>query len=257
MYDLARATPSLVGWTGSRRVSCCITQPSKCSFSFQQFVWNDFSDEYNPTDRKHTFYPSVIINDHLYEVKISDIPVIPYFPVNSYYEWTDFRFYGLRNATAYILVFDLSNVETFQYVKTIRDQIYESRDMRNVPLLVVGNKQDLLCNNANTVGSSGSGSTGALQQLALPSTSGGGSSTLYAHDRDKKRDIVNLVKKHWKCGYVECSAKYNWRVVAVFKELMKTIDAMENSHPCKDRDASTPMMDNIHEALEGNRCVIF
>ncbi|XP_077289867.1 ras-like protein family member 10B [Arctopsyche grandis] len=223
----------------------------------QQFVWNDFTDEYLPTDRKHTFYPSVIINDHLYEVKISDIPVIPYFPVNSYYEWTDFRFYGLRNATAYILVFDLSNVETFQYVKTIRDQIFESRDMRNVPLLVVGNKQDLICNsNANTVGSSGSGSTGALQQLALPSTSG--SSSVCAHsadNRDKKRDIVNLVKKHWKCGYVECSAKYNWRVVSVFKELMKTIDAME--HANKDREASTPMMDNIHEAFEGNRCVIF
>lgn len=220
-------------------------------------MWNDFTDEYLPTDRKHTFYPSVIINDHLYEVKISDIPVIPYFPVNSYYEWTDFRFYGLRNATAYILVFDLSNVETFQYVKTIRDQIFESRDMRNVPLLVVGNKQDLICNsNANTVGSSGSGSTGALQQLALPSTSG--SSSVCAHsadNRDKKRDIVNLVKKHWKCGYVECSAKYNWRVVSVFKELMKTIDAME--HVNKDREASTPMMDNIHEAFEGNRCVIF
>lgn len=226
----------------------------------QQFVWNDFADEYSPTDRKHTFYPSVIINDHLYEVKISDIPVIPYFPVNSYYEWTDFRFYGLRNATAYILVFDLSNIDTFQYIKMIREQIYESRDMRNVPLLVVGNKQDLICNsNVNTVGSSSSGSTGGLQQLALPSTSGT-STLLYGHSaehRDKRRDIVNLVKKHWKCGYVECSAKYNWRVVAVFKELMKTIDAMESVQTCKDRDASTPMMDNIHEALEGNRCVIF
>lgn len=225
---------------------------------FQQFVWNDFSDEYCPTDKKHTFYPSVIINDHLYEVKISDIPVIPYFPVNSYYEWTDFRFYGLRNATAYVLVFDLSNVETFQYIKTIRDQIFESRDMRNVPLLVVGNKQDLLCTNSlNTVGSSGSGSSSALQQLSFPSTSAN-NSLCADHHRDRRRDIVNLVKKHWKCGYVECSAKYNWRVVAVFKELMKTIDAMESLQNGKDsREASTPMMDNIHDALEGNRCVIF
>ncbi|XP_041972181.1 ras-like protein family member 10B [Aricia agestis] len=179
----------------------------------QQFVWSDFSEEYVPTDRKHTFYPSVIINEHLYEVKITDVPVIPYFPINSYYEWAHYRFYGLRNATAYILVFDLSNVETFQYIRALREQMVESRDMRNVPVLVVGNKQDLLCSNVP------SGTTG-LQQLAMAESA-------CVDSREKRRNIVNLVRKHWKCGYVECSAKYNWRVIAVFKELMEMIDALE------------------------------
>lgn len=64
--------------------------------------------------------------------------------MNSYYEWTDYRFYGLRSAHAYVLVFDLSNVETFQYVRTLREQMCESRNMQNVPVLVVGNKQDLV-----------------------------------------------------------------------------------------------------------------
>lgn len=73
-------------------------------YVLQQFVWNDFCEEYVPTDKKHTYYPSVITNDRWYEIKISDLPVIPYFPVNSYYEWTDYRFYGLRSSTAYILV---------------------------------------------------------------------------------------------------------------------------------------------------------
>lgn len=89
--------------------------------------------------------------------------------------------------------------------------------MQNVALLVVGNKQDLV----------------------------EGSSKV----EEKRRDIVNLVKKHWKCGYIECSAKYNWKVVAVFKELINMIDNVEI------RDQS-PMLDNIQEALDRNKCRI-
>lgn len=83
-------------------------------FCFQQFVWSEFSEEYRPTERRETFYPSVVLTDRLYELKITDLPTIPYFPVSSHLEWTDFRYYGLRSATAYVLVFDLSNQDTFQ-----------------------------------------------------------------------------------------------------------------------------------------------
>ncbi|KAL0279860.1 UNVERIFIED_CONTAM: hypothetical protein PYX00_001331 [Menopon gallinae] len=191
---------------------------------FQRFVHNEFSEKYVPTEQKETYYPSVIINDHLYELKISDIPVISYFPVNSYYEWADFRFYGLRSATAYILVFDLSNVDTFQYIRTMREQMMESRDMKRVPVIVVGNKQDLIATDAGN---------NALSSNSLD------------QNQRKRRDIVNLVKKHWKCNYVECSAKYNWGIIAVFKELMEVIDSMD---PNK--------IDNIHDAFDGNKCVI-
>ncbi|XP_039298052.1 ras-like protein family member 10B [Nilaparvata lugens] len=90
----------------------------------------------------------------------------------------------------------------------------------------VGNKQDLLLNAPSPCSSS---------------------------DNNKRRDIVNLVKKHWKCGYVECSARYNWRIVAVFKELMKTIDSME---AVGGQQVCSPMIDNIHDALDRNKCVI-
>lgn len=76
-----------------------------------------------------------------------------------------------------------SFLPSLQYLKTLREQMYEARDMRSVPLLVVGNKQDL-----------------------LPSAITSGM---------KHRDIVNLIRKHWRCGYIECSAKYNYRVVQV------------------------------------------
>ncbi|KAF3430527.1 hypothetical protein E2986_12574 [Frieseomelitta varia] len=80
----------------------------------RQFVWSEFCEEYKPTERRETFYPSVVLADRLYELKITDLPMIPYFPVSSHLEWTDFRYYGLRSANAYVLVFDLSNQDTFQ-----------------------------------------------------------------------------------------------------------------------------------------------
>lgn len=103
--------------------------------------------------------------------------------------------------------------------------------MSNVPILVVANKQDLLVNNED-------GTYGGSNKTAI--TSG---------NEEKRRDIVNLVKKHWKCGYIECSAKYNWKVVGVFKELINMIDNIEI------RDQS-PMLDNIQEALDRNKCYI-
>ncbi|KAB0791624.1 hypothetical protein PPYR_03424 [Photinus pyralis] len=102
--------------------------------------------------------------------------------------------------------------------------------MANVPVLVVGNKEDLVLTAEESASSSG--------KAAI--TSG--------HD-DKRRDIINLVKKHWKSGYVECSAKYNWKVVGVFKELMNMIDSIEI------RDQS-PMLDNIQDALDRNKCSV-
>ncbi|XP_053977005.1 ras-like protein family member 10B [Hylaeus volcanicus] len=188
----------------------------------RQFVWSEFSEEYMQTERRETFYPSVVLANRLYELKITDLPMIPYFPVSSHLEWTDFRYYGLRSANAYVLVFDLSNQDTFQYIRTLREQIYESRDMRGVPLLVVGNKQDELS----------------------PATASG----------TKYRDIVNLVRKHWRCGYVECSARFNCHVVQVFRELMKSIQAVEGRPPSPTSAPSQPLRSHPHETSA--KCIL-
>ncbi|KAF7993693.1 hypothetical protein HCN44_010288 [Aphidius gifuensis] len=188
----------------------------------RQFVWSEFFDEYKPTERRETFYPSVVLADRLYELKITDLPTIPYFPVNTHLEWADFRYYGLRSATAYVLVFDLSNQDTFQYIRTLREQIYEARDMRGVPLLVVGNKQDKL-------------------------------STLVASST-RYRDIVNLVRKHWRCGYVECSARFNCRVVQVFRELMKNIQSVEGRSLSPTATQSQPL--RSHSRDNNDKCVL-
>ncbi|KAL1453922.1 hypothetical protein WDU94_010224 [Cyamophila willieti] len=40
-----------------------------------------------------------------------------------------------------------------------------------------------------------------------------------------RQNIINLVRKHWRCPYVECSAKYNYKLNLTFKELMDTMEA--------------------------------
>nr|XP_015221496.1 PREDICTED: ras-like protein family member 10A isoform X2 [Lepisosteus oculatus] len=46
-------------------------------------------------------------------------------------EWMDLRCRGVRNANAYILVYDICCVESFEYVKMIRQQIVEHSPHRS------------------------------------------------------------------------------------------------------------------------------
>ncbi|KAI5722716.1 hypothetical protein M8J76_012473 [Diaphorina citri] len=142
-------------------------------------------------------------------------------------EWTDFRFYGLRQATAYILVFDLSKNHidsTFQYIKSLRDQILESRakDIEKVTLMVVGNKLDLMPN-LDRLHVAPKQSHSLLDTVAQ-TLNGSHHRPLTPYETARK-NIITLVRKHWRCPYVECSAKYNYKLNHAFKELMDTIEA--------------------------------
>ena len=108
-------------------------------------------------------------------------------------------------------MYDITVEESFQYIKNLREQIIESRDMHDVPLFIAENKHDL----SEERGISG-------------------------------REVASTVKEQWKCGYIECSAKFNWHVILLFKELMKTIDYIDYDHKPT----------SLRGALRNNRCVI-
>lgn len=36
-----------------------------------------------------------------------------------------------------------------------------------------------------------------------------------------RRALAALVRRGWHCGYLECSAKYNWHVLRLFRELLR------------------------------------
>uniref|UniRef100_A0A8C6PT38 RAS-like, family 10, member A n=1 Tax=Nothobranchius furzeri TaxID=105023 RepID=A0A8C6PT38_NOTFU len=159
----------------------------------RQFIYNDFSEVYTPTRTRYVYRPSVILNGNMYELKVLDVP--------------GNNPGGVRNANAYILVYDICCVESFEYVKSRRCGSSE------VPILVVGNKRDL------------------QRQRFMP-----------------RRAVSVLVKKTWKCGYVECSAKFNWHVVLLFKELLgiAVARAMRQNHTSI----------RLQGALQRNRCTV-
>ena len=194
-------------------------------FSFQRFVSNDFNPEHTKTTKKSEFFPSLILNDSLFELKIIDIPAIPFFPQSSDVEWREYRFYGLRSASAYLLVYDVSKPATFQYIKRMREQMMEARDMHNVPVIVAGNKSDL-----------------AAQSLATSASE--------AKEKEMARvrkDIAHAVRKSWRASHIECSAKFNWNVVNVFKELAVTLDMVANGQ----------MIGGSNGHVKKKRCLVF
>ncbi|XP_062874262.1 ras-like protein family member 10A [Trichomycterus rosablanca] len=181
----------------------------------RRFVYDDYSESYSPTRARRVYRPSVVLNGLMYELKILDVPPIAAFPSSPAQEWLDARCRGVRNASAYILVYDICCVESFEYVKMIRQQIVDNREASSsdVPILVVGNKRDL-----------------------------------QRHRFTQRRAISVLVKKTWKCGYVECSAKFNWHVLLLFKELLGIAVArgMRHNHTSI----------RLQGALQRNRCSV-
>lgn len=88
------------------------------------------------------------------------------FPADNFAEWNNGHPLGLRTVHAYVLVYDMGNLETFQvsvqaaisyhvpidcfmaaiiqlqYCRSMRDQILDSFSHRDFSIIVVGNKFD-------------------------------------------------------------------------------------------------------------------
>lgn len=83
-----------------------------------QFVYNYYDDHYEPTNSNgNIIHCSTMFNGNFYQMKIVDMPAIKEFPSDISAEWTEYQQCLLRNAHAYIFVFDLNMPVTFQYVK--------------------------------------------------------------------------------------------------------------------------------------------
>lgn len=203
----------------------------------RQFVQHEFSD-YIPTKQKHLYYPTIVVEDRLYEVQIVDLPNVSFFPKDTFEEWAFYRGYGLRTCTAYILIFDVTMPDTFQLVKQLRDQIVHSR---NEPLIVIAaNKQDLLIDNQLQLNDHSNSNLHQCQQQTQTKSRhmsndrplenqkqqqqySNGSYDLRS-SLDINKEYSSIAKKQMKCPYVECSSKYNWHVTTVFREVMKLIE---------------------------------
>jgi ras-like protein family member 10A len=99
--------------------------------------------------------------------------------------------------------------------------------MQNIPVYVVGNKADLCTSVLNNM--RGSHHHGHYHHHHT-SQFHHHSSHHTDHDITPAfKELASLVRKQWKCNYLECSAKYNWRLIPIFKDILKTIEANQRT----------------------------
>uniref|UniRef100_A0A9J8APF0 RAS like family 10 member B n=1 Tax=Cyprinus carpio carpio TaxID=630221 RepID=A0A9J8APF0_CYPCA len=63
-----------------------------------------------------------------------------------------------------------------------------------------------------------------------------------------RHSVSDLVRKSWKCGYVECSAKFNWHILLLFGESLRSMGCAR----CKHVHATI----RFQRALRRERCVL-
>ncbi|XP_055693416.1 ras-related protein Rap-1b [Lutzomyia longipalpis] len=115
-------------------------------------------------------------------------------------EFPAMRALSIQSADAFILVYDVTDANTFCELKLLRDQIHETKGTSSVAMVVVGNKTDLLIEDSDR--------------------------------REMNRENTeNVVTMDWENGYVECSAKDNENVTEIFKELLVQAKITYNLSP--------------------------
>lgn len=117
-------------------------------------------------------------------------------------------------ADCFILVYSICDRASFNLLPLKVQFIRAAKEGQGqVPIIIVGNKRDL------------------QRGRVIP-----------------RWNVSNLVKKTWKCGYIECSAKYNWHILLLFSELLKSVGCARCKH------VHTTI--RFQGALRRNRCTI-
>ena len=145
----------------------------------KRFLFSQFSDEYNETV-EDLYCKEYIIQGAEIRVDFLDTAGNLIFPA--------MRRLSITTAHAFVLVYSITDVSTFEEVKQLWEQIKEARsNYQDLPCVIVGNKVDLEDN----------------RQV-------------------EKFDAMNWVYNDSTCGaFVEVSAKTNECIVDVFKLLME------------------------------------
>ncbi|KAJ8722582.1 hypothetical protein PYW07_003762 [Mythimna separata] len=154
-----------------------------------QFLYNTFSPKYKRT----------IEEMHHGDFNVSGVRLtLDILDTSGAYEFPAMRTLSMQSADAFILVYDITDANSFTEVRLLRDQIHETKDSTAVPIVVVGNKVDLA-------------ETGA-RQVEFHTTE-------------------SVVTVDWENGFVEASAKDNLNVSQIFKELLVQAKVKYNLSP--------------------------
>jgi len=152
-----------------------------------QFVSGHFMEKYDPTIED--FYRK--------EIEVDSCPcVLEILDTAGTEQFASMRDLYIKNGQGFVVVYSLTNHQTFQDIKPMRDQIVRVKGTERVPILLVGNKIDL------------------ESQREVPTVEG------------------MALAQIWGCPFVEASAKNKMNVNEVFAEIVREMN-MKPDHKDK------------------------
>lgn len=153
-----------------------------------QFVSGHFMEKYDPTIED--FYRK--------EIEVDHCPcVLEILDTAGTEQFASMRDLYIKNGQGFVVCYSLTNHQTFQDIKTMKDQIVRVKGTDKVPILLVANKVDL------------------EPQREVPTVEG------------------MALAQIWNCSFIESSAKSKTNVNEVFAEIVREMNLRTNS---KERD---------------------
>ncbi|KAI6186530.1 Ras-related protein Rap-2b [Aphelenchoides besseyi] len=149
-----------------------------------QFVSNKFLDYFCPTIED--FYRK--------EIEVDGKPcILELLDTAGTEQFASMRDLYLRNGHGFVVVYSITNSQSFHDIRTIRDQIVRIKGTDQVPILLVGNKCDL------------------------------------GHQRQVRTEEGAALAAQWSSPFAECSAKNAHNVNTVFAEIVREINYVQNA----------------------------
>ncbi|ESO92847.1 hypothetical protein LOTGIDRAFT_232941 [Lottia gigantea] len=151
-----------------------------------KFVSGTFMEKYDPTIED--FYRK--------EIEVDSAPsVLEILDTAGTEQFASMRDLYIKNGQGFVIVYSITSLQTFQDIKTMREQIIRVKGIEKIPMILVGNKADL------------------EQQREVPSNEGAG------------------LAQFWGCPFLETSAKSTQNVNEVFIEIVREM----NTSPLKEK----------------------
>jgi len=99
-----------------------------------QYVHKKFDDEYDPTI-EDSYHKQLVVDNASILLDILDTA--------GQEEYTSMRDQYMRSGNGFLLVYDITNLRSFEEIKMIHDRLVRIKDTDKIPLVLVGNKTDL------------------------------------------------------------------------------------------------------------------
>ena len=139
-------------------------------------------------------YDRTIEDSYRKEIEVGGAPsVLEILDTAGTEQFTSMRDLYFKNGHGFVIVYSITSMETFQYIRSMKEQIVRAKGTDRIPMLLVGNKCDL------------------ESQREVHS----GESALLSHQ--------------WSCPFLEASAKNTQNVNEVFIEIIREINGSPSS----------------------------